>query len=176
MQQQFAIINQPMNFAPKTINTMSYKVKAFESVRLIINYTKGNLNAIADVIHEYIKEGLPFNTSLQQLEKTVNDKERKYIEETVKSVMKREAIELGKVNTEIEIDNIFAPQEVIEQKKRKALGDKMKMVKSHIEKKRLESMNLKDVASTNIKNIVANYASKGVADKIYDPYSYLSEE
>ena len=52
----------------------------------------------------------------------------------------------------------------------------MSLVRSHIEAERLKEMNLGGVSPNNIKRMVANYAAKGLADKIYDPYSYVDGE
>ena len=170
-QNQFVTTEQ-ISIAPRTLNEIDYKIKASESVRIIINYTKGNLNAIAETIDAYIEEGVPFNVAITQLSEAVNEKEKEYLESTLKSIWNRKKKEFSREGIDIDIDRIFAPQEYINSKKREFLGNKMKAVKNHIEKKRAETMNLKGISPKNIKNIVANYVAKGDADEIFDPYSY----
>jgi hypothetical protein len=167
------VVTEEVAIAPRTLNQIDYKVKALDSVRIIINYTKGNINAIAETLDAYILDGIPFNVGINQLAQAVSDEEKQYLEDTLKSVWKRRQKEFAKDGLEIEIDNIFEPQKVIDYKKRKLIGDKMSLVKSHIESERLKAMNLGGVSPKNIKKIVANYAAKGVADKIYDPYTYI---
>jgi len=72
-QRKFVIINEPMDIAPKTINRIEYRVKALETVTIIINYTKGNLNAIAETLDEYITEGIPFDVGINQLAEAVSE-------------------------------------------------------------------------------------------------------
>jgi hypothetical protein len=170
------VITEEISIAPKTLNQVDYKVKSFESVRIIINYTKGNLNAIAETLDAYMLDGIPFNVAINQLSEAVSVKEKDYLEDTLKSVWERKKIELAKDGVEIEIENLFEPQEVIDEKKKKLIGDKMTLIKSHIESERLKQLDLEGVSPSNIKKIVANYAVKGVADKIYNPYSYMDSD
>ena len=174
-QNQFVTTEQ-ISIAPRTLNEIDYKIKAFETVTIIINYTKGNLNAIAETIDAYILEGVPFNVAITQLSEAVNEKEKEYLESTLKSIWNRKKKEFSREGIDIDIDRIFAPQEYINSNKKEFLGNKMRAVKTHIEKKRAEAMNLKGISPKNIKNIVANYVAKGDANEIFDPYSYADGE
>jgi hypothetical protein len=172
-QTQF-VVTEEINFSTKSLNKLDYVVKANQTVKIIFTYTKGNLNAIADVINEYISDGIPFDVAITQLAEKVSEKEKEYLKATLKSIWKRKSKELALEGVQIDIDNIFEPQEVIDSKKATALGDKMKLVKRHIEEKRLKKIELGNISPSNIKRLVANYAAKGVADKMYDPYSYVN--
>lgn len=171
-QNQF-VTSEEISIAPRTLNEIDYKIKASESVRIIINYTKGNLNAIAETIDAYIEEGVPFNVAITQLPKAVSEKEKEYLEETLKSVWERKKRELKREGISIDIDSIFTPQKLINSTNRDILGKKMKAVKNHIEKSQKKSSLNKNLSPNNIKNIVANYVAKGDADEIFDPYSYI---
>lgn len=170
-QRQF-VVTEEISLPTKTLYELNYKVDAFQTVRIIITYTKGNLNAIADILNEYISDGIPFNVGINQLAQKVSDEEKKYLEETLRSIWKRKQRELALEGIEIEIESIFEPQEVINAKKKERLGEKMKLVKKHIEAERLKAMQVGGVSPNNIKRLVANYAAKGVSDQIYDPYLY----
>ena len=167
------VVSEDIAIAPKTLNEIDYKILPFQSVRIIINYTKGNLNAIADTIDAYISDGVPFSASLNQLTEKVTEDEKKYLEETLKSIWQRKKRELAREGVEVDVDAIFEPQQVIDSKKKFLIGKKMSLIKKHLENKRLENMNVKAFSSTNIRSVVANYVAKEDADKIYDPYSYV---
>jgi hypothetical protein len=170
------VVTEQISLPTKTLNALEYKLLPKETVRVIITYTQGNLNAIADIINEYISDGIPFNVALTQLVQKVSAVEKKYLEASLKKIWKRKQKELANEGVNIEIENIFAPQEVINAKKQKALGEKMKLVKNHIETEKLKDMKLGSVSANNIKRLVANYAAKGDADKMFDPYSYAEGE
>ena len=171
-QNQF-VVTEEISLPTKTLYSLDYKIKAFETVRIIITYTKGNLNAIADILDEYISDGIPFNVGIHQLAQKVSDQEKVYLESSLRSVWERKKRELALEGVEIEIESIFEPQGVIDERKKKNFGEKMQLVKNHIEAERLQAMKLGNVSQHNIKRLVANYAAKGLADKIYDPYSYI---
>ena len=174
-QNQFVVTEQ-INVFSKTLHELKYTVKANNTVKIIITYTHGNLNAIAETINAYIEDGIPFNTSLKQLEVQVTKKEKEYLETILRKVWERKKKELAKDNVQIEIENIFEPQEVIDSKKKKLIGEKMQLIKKHIQEQNYQSLKDPRVSDSNIKNIVANYAAKGGADEIYDPYQYMDGE
>lgn len=161
-------------FAPKTINKMVYKVQPLESVTLIINYTKGNLNAIADVLNTYIKDGIPFSKSLRQLEKEVTKEEESYLKNTLRKIWEKKKKDLNQIGADIEIEHIFEPQEVIDNEKAKAKGIMMKKVENLMKKDRLNQMKVGKLPKGNVKKLVADYVAGQGADKIYDPYSYVN--
>ena len=125
------VLNTPINFLPKTINKLDYRLLPFSKVRIVINYTKGNLNAIAETINEYLVEGIPFSVGLNQLADSVTIKkaEAKYLKKTLKDIWLRKKEELKQEGVQIEIDNLFEPQAVIDKKKAKLMGEKTKLVK-----------------------------------------------
>ncbi len=171
------VLDIPINFLPKTINQLDYTLKAFSKVRIIINYTKGNLNAIAETLNEYIEEGIPFSVGLSQLADSVNIKksEAKYLEKTLKDIWTTKQAELKLEGIEIEIESLFEPKEVIDKKRAKLLGEKTQLVKNLLEQQKLNKMGLGGLSPKNIKRLVANYTAKGKADDIYDPYSYMNK-
>ena len=170
------VINTPINFLPKTINKLDYRLLPFSKVRIIINYTKGNLNAIAETLNEYLVEGIPFSVGLNQLADSVTIKkaEAKYLEKTLKDIWLRKKEELKQEGVQIEIDNLFEPQAVIDKKKAKLMGKKTKLVKDLLEQQKVDEMGLGGLSKNNIKRLVANYTAKGKADEIHDPYNYFN--
>lgn len=175
-QSKFVTLNNPISIAPKTLNEIDYSIGAFESVTIIINYTKGNLNAIAETLDDYIAEGIPFSVGINQLASAVSKEEEAYLKETLKAIWSRKKKEFKKDGIEIEIEHIFEPQEKINAEKKKVIGKKMQAIKKHIESQRLKDFNLENVSPNNIKRVVANYAAKGAADKMHDPYNYFSKK
>jgi hypothetical protein len=171
------VLNTPINFLPQTINQLDYKLLPFTKVRIIINYTKGNLNAIAETLNEYLVEGIPFSVGLNQLADSVTIKkaEAKYLENTLKEIWVRKKEELKLEGVQIEIDNLFESQAVINKKKEQLAGKKTQLVKSLLEQQKLEKMGLGGLSKNNIKRLVANYTAKGKADDINDPYNYFTE-
>jgi hypothetical protein len=171
------VLNVPINFLPQTINKLDYKIAAFNTVKIIINYTKGNLNAIAQTLNEYIEDGIPFSVGLNQLSENVSIKENEkaYLKKVLYKMWKQKESELKKEGVEIEIENLFEPQAVIDKKKNKMIGEKMKAVESMMHKQKLKDSGLEGLSPNNVKRIVSNYAAKGKADKIHDPYNYFSE-
>jgi len=174
-QNKHIVLNTPINFLPKTINQLDYKVAPFSKVRIIINYTKGNLNAIVDTLNEYIEEGIPFSVGLNQLADSVSIKkeDEKYLEKTLKDIWNRKKAELKAEGVDIEIDNLFEPQSAIDSKKAKLLGEKTKIIQGLLEEQKLENSGLRGLSKNNIKRIVSNYAAKGKADDMHDPYNYV---
>ena len=170
------VLNVPINFLPQTINKLDYKIAAFNTVKIIINYTKGNLNAIAQTLNEYIEDGIPFSVGLNQLSENVSIKEneKEYLKKVIYKMWKQKESELKKEGVEIEIENLFEPQAVIDKKKNKMIGEKMKAVESMMHKQKLKVSGLEGLSPNNIKRIVSNYAAKGKADKIHDPYNYFN--
>ena len=170
------VINTPINFLPKTINQLDYRLLPFSKVRIIINYTKGNLNAIAETLNEYLVEGIPFSVGLNQLADSVTIKksEAKYLEKTLKDIWLRKKEELKQEGVQIEIDNLFEPQAVIDKKKEKLIGKKTQLVKELLKEQKMNEMGLGGLSKNNIKRLVANYTAKGKADKIHDPYNYFN--
>jgi hypothetical protein len=170
------VVTEQINVFAKTLNELQYTVRANNTLKIIITYTAGRLNYIAQTINAYIEDGIPFTKSLKQLEIEVSKKEKEYLENVLRKVWERKKKELAKENIEIEIENIFEPQEVIDAKKQIVFGEKMKAVKKLIEDDRYNSLKDPRVSDSNIKNIVANYASKNGSDEIYDPYSYMDDK
>ena len=172
------VLNTPISFLPKTINYLDYSIKPFGKVRIIINYTKGNLNAIAETLNEYIEEGISFSIGLNQLADSVSIKkeEEKYLEKTLKDIWNRKKEELRLEGVNIEIDNLFEPQSVIDAEKSKLLGKKTKIIKDLLETQKLQKSGLQGLSKDNIKRIVSNYTAKGKADDIYDQYDYMNDE
>tara|TARA_R110000803_G_scaffold3046_2_gene10428 strand:+ start:8852 stop:10216 length:1365 start_codon:yes stop_codon:yes gene_type:complete len=169
------VVSEEISLPTNTLNCLNYKVLANETVRIIITYSKGNLNAIAEIINEYIIDGIPFNVAINQLSEKVSEKEKEYLETTLRKVWERKKAELKIEGVEIEVENIFESQEVIDAKKQQALGDKMKLVKKHLEDKKIKINRLGGVSEKNIKRLVSNYVAKGDADEIHDPYSYMND-
>ena len=146
--------------------------------RIIINYTKGNLNAIVETLDEYIKEGIPFSVGLNELADSIPIKkeEEKYLEKTLKDIWNRKKIELRLEGINIEIDSLFNTQSTIDVNKYKLLGEKTKIIKGLIEEQKAKNSSLKGLSKNNIKRIVSNYRAKGKASDIQDPYNYLNDE
>jgi hypothetical protein len=172
------IINTPVNFLPQTINKLNYRIAAFNTVKIIINYTKGNLNAIAQTLNEYIEDGIPFSVGINQLSESVSirDAEKSYLKNVLYKMWQQKKKELREEGVQIEIDNMFESQAVIDEKKNQMIGAKMKAVKDMMYKQKMKDMGLEGLSPDNIKRIVSNYTAKGKADKIYDPYNYFSDD
>lgn len=167
-QSRFVILEEPISFFPKAINNLDYVVKANESVTLIFNYTKGNLNAIAELIDEYIEEGIPFSTGLNQLMELPSEVEKKYLYKTLEDIWakrwktkttNKSAQELNKLfsetNTEVAIPKPISAkvQQLIE-------GNKLPPETT--------------LHTGRIKQLIGNYIAKEGADKIHDPYNYAN--
>ncbi len=177
-QNKHIVLNTPINFLPQTINYLDYTVRPLNKVRIIINYTKGNLNAIVETLDEYIKEGIPFSVGLNELADSIPIKkeEEKYLEKTLKDIWNRKKIELRLEGINIEIDSLFNTQSTIDVNKYKLLGEKTKIIKGLIEEQKAKNSSLKGLSKNNIKRIVSNYRAKGKASDIQDPYNYLNDE
>jgi hypothetical protein len=168
---QSIIINEPMNFLPKTINRMEYTVLAHTAVTLIINYTKGNLNAILDLMDSYIKEGISFNQSIYKLEEKVNKKQEKYLKEKLKAIWSQKKKQYSEKSIELEIEHIFDEKKITKEKK-EALNKIKSQVKLFMTNEKLKDLDVDGLSSNNIKKMVANYVAKGKADDMHDEYNY----
>lgn len=158
---QAVILNQPMNFLPKTVNRIEYTILANNTVTIIINYTKGNLNAIMDLLNSFIKEGISFKESISKLKEKVNKTEKEYLREKIKNFWNQKKKEYP----EIEIKNIFNEKADTDTPTESKIKSQVKLF---IETEKKDVKRSKD----NIKKIVSNYVAKGKADDIYDEYNY----
>jgi hypothetical protein len=171
-QNQFVILNEPLNFLPKTINYMDYVVKAGESVQLIITYTKGNLNAIAEILDGYIREGVPFDVSLKQISQRVEEIEKQYLKETLEKIWTQKQKEYRQRSIEIDLEGIFESKEEKELKKKIELGRISQEVNNIMVQEKLKDLKVNGLSTNNIKRLVANFVAKGKADQIHDEYNY----
>lgn len=173
VQESQFVVTEKVSFLTTTLSSLKYTVKAGETVRVIITYSKGNLNAIVKTLDVYIQEGLPFNIALEELPRKVSEKEAEYLKQALSDIWRRRKIELAKEGVEIDLKEIFGDENTSEQ--RKALGEKMKLVNEHIENQNKILIDLKNKSKSNVKNIVSDYIASGKADEIYDPYSYMND-
>lgn len=176
MYQNKFVVTEEVNFIATSLSKLQYTVKANESVNIILTYSKGNLNAIAQTINAYIEDGIPFNTSLNQMEIQVSKKEKEYLESTLRKIWEQKKKELEADGINLDVDSIFESQEAIDRRKQELMGDKMRLIKKHIAEKNYKTIKDQRLSETNIKNIVANYAAKGAANKLNDPYNYMNGE
>jgi hypothetical protein len=169
-QEQF-VVQEPISIAPRALNEIDYRLNPFESVRIIINYTKGDLNAIAEILDVYVSQGIPFVVALDKLPSKVSEKEEEYLKTTLESIWSRKKRDLAAEGVEIDIESIFAPREIVEEK-REVLGKKMSIVRKHLEEQKIKQAKMEEVSPSNIKKLIGDYIAKGGADEINDSYNY----
>jgi len=176
MQRQFVVLKEKIHFFPQTINKLQYPVKAHQTVTIIIDYTKGNLNAIAQVLDAYIKEGVSFGKSLRQLEYIVSEDEKRYLEETLRDVWTKRKEELADRGVVINVEDIFSEPKGLEIEKKVTESKLMGQIKNIIHQNKIKKMNIGNVSEKNIKRLVANYVAKGDADEFPNEYNYADGE
>lgn len=150
-QKQLIAINLPMNFTPKSISRMGYKVKAFESVRLIINYTKGSINKHIETLSSFIEEGVPLNKGLNQIEGKVTLSEGKYLQKTLNKIYNQDQKkDDGNRTFKMSIPN-----------SKKTKGAITSSVDDIIRLGSLKSFGVDELSVNNIKRIVAGMIDRG---------------
>lgn len=158
MQRQFKIQDYPINFLPKTISKLLYKVKANQSASITIEYSKGNLNAIVETIDAYVTNDVPLNVPLKQLVKDITDEQRDYIKEKLIAIAKRRNIENDIKEFSLKLDSILLDEDSINrdlEKLKKSQSEVVEMIKTR-DKEYLDSKKSK----RNIRQIVEDYISK----------------
>jgi len=158
MQRQFKIQDYPINFLPKTISKLLYKVKANQGAVITIEYSKGNLNAIIETIDAYITHDIPLNVSLKQLVEDITEEQKDYIKEKLIAIAKRRGLEQDIKDFKIKLDSVFIDKDSIESDLEKLKESQVEVIDS-IRKSEEEFIQSKR-SKRNIKSIVRNYISR----------------
>jgi hypothetical protein len=164
---QDVVLNIPIDFPVNAISELTYKVKANQTVRVIINYITGSVSRVIDVLNSYIENNIPFSEEISRNIIGLSKREKDYINKAVNKYWSYKSNKNYKATFFDVNDLIGNPLS-----KEDYVRLNSNLIESKILNEKIDRVSTKDLSEPKIKSIVSRYLKKQDNNKLDHEYNY----